>query len=424
LAAFIATQQQQQKFLLPDGVIEAVAFAKSQTQLAEIAEPFVITEISLSNPVKTGVNTGNYLPRLFFKPLQEDSGFYKAVSLHGFIVFCKRHFVKYFCRLHLTFFAFERYSPLIATHKAAIGIGTPSVQKRTGADKRYFCVPFQWQCAWENLRVRRFFCSGSSNPMYAVALDWNRDDSHPLLQKETAMSASTTVVLECTNSAEFYRAIDCVKALNEVLGIVADHPSRQPSPDTLCILHSLLDDFLTKILDGVEEIEVVDHGDEENPLRSFILDDGEDAETCELLDIDDIKDILIDAAKRHAADLSLTSDCTYSKGLTAHEFVLGDTRRPIRIDLNLNSHDPHGAVDIALLTGAAHISLTLFRRAENPAKYLKDWLAAALRLIAKHEPDAWADTQDRSCKGALASLYRAEEAESPSVVLDSTGDVA
>lgn len=47
-----------------------------------------------------------------------------------------------------------------------------------------------------------------------------------------------------------------------------------------------------------------------------------------------------------------------------------------------------------------------------------------MRLIAKHEPDAWADTQDRSCKGALASLYRAEEAESPSVVLDSTGDVA
>ena len=82
------------------------------------------------------------------------------------------------------------------------------------------------------------------------------------------MSASTTVVLECTNSAEFYRAIDCVKALNEVLGIVADHPSRQPSPDTLCILHTLLDDFLAKILDGVEEIEVVDHGDEENPLRS------------------------------------------------------------------------------------------------------------------------------------------------------------
>ena len=166
------------------------------------------------------------------------------------------------------------------------------------------------------------------------------------------MSASTTVVLECTNSAEFYRAIDCVKALNEVLGIVADHPSRQSSPDTLCILHTLLDDFLAKILDGVEEIEVVDHGDEENPLRSFILDDGEDAETCELLDIDDIKDILIDAAKRHAADLSLTSDCTYSKGLTAHEFVLGDTHRPIRIDLNLNSHDPHGAV---LSMGVAYV---------------------------------------------------------------------
>ena len=124
------------------------------------------------------------------------------------------------------------------------------------------------------------------------------------------MSASTTVVLECTNSAEFYRAIDCVKALNEVLGIVADHPSRQPSPDNLCILHTLLDDFLAKILDGVEEIEVVDHGDEENPLRSFILDDNEDAETCELLGIDDIKDILIDAAKRYAANLSLTSDCT------------------------------------------------------------------------------------------------------------------
>lgn len=256
--------------------------------------------------------------------------------------------------------------------------------------------------------------------MYAVALDWNRDDSPPLINKETAMSASTTVVLECTNSAEFYRAIDCVKALNEVLGIVADHPSRQPSPDNLCILHTLLDDLLAKILDGVEEIEVVDHGDEENPLRSFILDDGEDAEACELLGIDDIKGILIDAAKRHAADLSLTSDCTYSKGLTAHEFVLGDTHRPIRIDLNLNSHDPHGAVDIALLTGAAHLSLTLFRRAENPAKYLKDWLAAALRLIAKHEPDAWADTQDRPCKGALASLYRAEGAESSAVVPDST----
>ncbi|MFC0035862.1 hypothetical protein [Cardiobacterium valvarum] len=234
------------------------------------------------------------------------------------------------------------------------------------------------------------------------------------------MSASTTVVLECTNSAEFYRAIDCVKALNEVLGIVADHPSRQPSPDNLCILHTLLGDFWARILDGVEEIEVVDHGDEENPQRGFILDDDEDAEACELLGIDDIKGILIDAAKRHAADSSLTSDRTYSKGLTAHEFVLGDTHRPIRIDLNLNSHDSHGAVDIALLTGAAHISITLFRRAESPAKYLKDWLAASLRIITKHEPDAWAGTQNHSCKGVLASLYRAGEAESPVVVPDST----
>ena len=35
-------------------------------------------------------------------------------------------------------------------------------------------------------------------------------------------------------------------------------------------------------------------------------------------------------------------------------------------------------------------------------------MAAALRLLAKHEPDAWTDTQEQSCKGALASLYRAE----------------
>ena len=57
------------------------------------------------------------------------------------------------------------------------------------------------------------------------------------------MSASPTARPRIP-SAGFLYAIDCAKALNEALGIVADHPSRQPSPDSLCILHSLLDDFL------------------------------------------------------------------------------------------------------------------------------------------------------------------------------------
>ena len=67
------------------------------------------------------------------------------------------------------------------------------------------------------------------------------------------MSAPATSP-ERTASLDFYRAIAGAKALNEVIGILADHPCRQPSSDTLSVLHTLLDDFLDEITDGVEEI--------------------------------------------------------------------------------------------------------------------------------------------------------------------------
>ena len=67
------------------------------------------------------------------------------------------------------------------------------------------------------------------------------------------MSAPATAP-ERAASLDFYRAIACAKALNEAIGILADHPCRRPSPDTLSVLHTLLDDFLDEITDGVEEI--------------------------------------------------------------------------------------------------------------------------------------------------------------------------
>ena len=67
------------------------------------------------------------------------------------------------------------------------------------------------------------------------------------------MSAPSTAHKRAA-SFDFYRAIACAKALNEAIDILVDHPCRQPSPDTLSVLHTLLDDFLDEITDGVEEI--------------------------------------------------------------------------------------------------------------------------------------------------------------------------
>lgn len=147
------------------------------------------------------------------------------------------------------------YNSPIAAKKAAVGIETPhTITKRTSANTRYFYASFLWQCAWENRKVRRYLVSGSLNPMYAVALlSETNGDSHPFFTKETAMSAPATAP-ERAASLDFYRAIACAKALNEAIGILADHPCRQPSSDTLSVLHTLLDDFLDEITDGVEEI--------------------------------------------------------------------------------------------------------------------------------------------------------------------------
>ena len=89
--------------------------------------------------------------------------------------------------------------------------------------------------------------------------------------------SSPATAPERAASLDFYRAIACAKALNEAIGILADHPCRQPSSDTLSVLHTLLDDFLDEITDGVEKI-TDDEG--KSIWSSFFVATDTDTETA------------------------------------------------------------------------------------------------------------------------------------------------
>lgn len=147
----------------------------------------------------------------------------------------------------MTFFASLRMiCPVAAT--PATGIETPFFNKRTSAVQRYFyaLILSLWQCAWENLRVRRFLLSGSLNPAYTVAiLLETKGDSQTLINKETVMSEYTPVTPTAPVSpAELYCVADRALALIHLFSLATDHPDREAESQHLYVICTMLAEYV------------------------------------------------------------------------------------------------------------------------------------------------------------------------------------
>ncbi|WP_172460836.1 hypothetical protein [Suttonella ornithocola] len=132
------------------------------------------------------------------------------------------------------------------------------IRKRTSADIALFlCLQFLWQCAWENLRVRRFFRSGSSNPARAVALLFGTNgDSYPKLRKETVMSEqfspSAELVLHgITITTDFDSAIDHSLALIRLMSIASENEDRALESHEFSLICELLENQLYAVKESV-----------------------------------------------------------------------------------------------------------------------------------------------------------------------------
>ena len=144
------------------------------------------------------------------------------------------------------------YDALI-TATPVIGSGIPLIDKRTSADRALFlCLQFLWQCAWENLRVRRFLSSGNSTPAYTVALlSGINGGSLQILDKETAMQTHTSSIPLYVNHIDNLQ--DLLLALLECLELASDHPDRALDPAFQAVLLRFAQQLVNAIEQGSEQ---------------------------------------------------------------------------------------------------------------------------------------------------------------------------
>ena len=134
------------------------------------------------------------------------------------------------------------YSLPIATHTAAIGIDTPSIDKRTALTSailmpRFYLFPMA-ACAGEPQGSPFCLLSGSVNPAYAVALLLDtKGGSQTLINKETAMSCHITLVLGDATDTAYETLSIYAAALLRILTLANTDPDTRPSArDTRLIL--------------------------------------------------------------------------------------------------------------------------------------------------------------------------------------------